>query len=70
VPRGSACGAEANASCDCGKKYVPANVKATAHPGMSDRAIAKEIGVDHKTLGRARMESGGNNSALIYLTKA
>jgi hypothetical protein len=58
----SACGAEANAACNCGKPYVPASVKAAeavkANPEKSDRAIAKEIGVDHKTVAKARSATG------------
>lgn len=62
----SACGAEANASCDCAKPYVPAMARAAkaiaANPEKSDRAIAAEIGVDHKTVGKARRETGGDDS--------
>jgi hypothetical protein len=58
----SACGAEANASCDCAKPYVPASAKAAAaiaaHPEMSDRAIAAEIGVHKNTVARAREATG------------
>lgn len=54
----SECGAEANASCDCHKPYVPAAAKAAAaikaNPEKSDRAIAKEIGVSPMTVNRAR----------------
>jgi hypothetical protein len=42
--------------------YVPAQVFAAkavaAHPEKSDRAIAKEIGVDHKTVAKAREAVG------------
>ncbi len=59
----SECGAEANASCNCGKPYVPAKVRAAeaikANPQKSDRAIADEIGVSHQTVGRAREEATG-----------
>lgn len=62
----SACGAEANASCDCAKPYVPASAKAAAaiaaNPNKSDRAIAAEIGVDHKTVGKARRDATGEDS--------
>lgn len=58
----SACGAEANASCDCGKPYVPARQRARqaveANPQKSDRAIAADLGVSPDTVGRARKESG------------
>jgi hypothetical protein len=52
------CGAEANASCNCGKTYVPAAVRAkeaiSSNPGKSNRALAAEIGVDEKTVRNAR----------------
>lgn len=55
------CGAEANASCDCGKPYVPARERAAeaiaAHPEKSNRAIAEEIGVGEPTVRRARNEA-------------
>jgi phage N-6-adenine-methyltransferase len=54
----SACGAEANASCNCAKPYVPAKDKAVAAikatPEKSDRAIAADIGVSAMTVNRAR----------------
>jgi hypothetical protein len=54
----SECGVEAAAACDCGAPYIPAGVAAakavTAHPEKSDRAIAAEIGVSDKTVGKAR----------------
>lgn len=60
------CGAEANASCNCGVSYMPKAERAReavkANPEKSDRAIAKEIGVDHKTVGTARKELTGENS--------
>jgi hypothetical protein len=56
------CGAEANASCHCGKPYMPKSVRAAeaikANPEKSDRAIAAEIAVDHKTVGAARKATG------------
>jgi hypothetical protein len=56
------CGAEANASCNCGVSYVAKSIRAAeaikANPNRSDRAIAADIGVDHKTVGKAR----GDNS--------
>jgi hypothetical protein len=57
----SACGAEANASCNCGKPYLPRQRAAeavAAHPEKSDRAIAEEIGVSHQTVARARDATG------------
>jgi hypothetical protein len=54
----SKCGAKAEASCACGVGYVPAHVAAAkavaAHPEKSNRAIAKEIGVDEGTVRDAR----------------
>jgi hypothetical protein len=51
------CGAEANASCNCGLNYVPAAVRVAeaikANPGKSIRLIAAEIGVSKSTVGRA-----------------
>jgi hypothetical protein len=58
------CGAEADAvfhpTCNCNagfrsKRQVAAEAIAQ-HPDKSDRAIAGEIGVDHKTVGRARAD--------------
>jgi hypothetical protein len=58
------CGAEANASCTCGVAYTPKSVRAAeaikANPEKSNRAIAADIGVDHKTVGAAR-EAGGES---------
>jgi hypothetical protein len=52
------CGAEANASCNCGVSYVAKSVRAAeairANPGKSDRAIAAELGVGRATVQRAR----------------
>jgi hypothetical protein len=59
----SACGAEANASCDCGKPYIAmAKAKAAvmAAPEMSDRAIAAEAGVHRETVAKARKELAGD----------
>ena len=53
----SACGAEANASCNCGKPYSPRERAAevvAAHPEKSNRAIADEIGASEATVRRAR----------------
>jgi hypothetical protein len=59
------CGVCADAACDCGVAYVTAGTRAAAavskEPEKSDRAIASEIGVDHKTVGSAR-RSGGDHS--------
>lgn len=52
------CGAEANASCNCGKAYMPAAQRAkeaiAASPSKSDRAIAADIGVSRETVRQAR----------------
>jgi predicted amidophosphoribosyltransferase len=52
------CGAEANASCNCGKPYVPKKQRAAeaiaANPQKSNRAIAEEIGVAEGTVRAAR----------------
>ncbi len=52
------CGAEATAACDCGVEYKPAAIRAaealTASPTRSDRAIAEEIGVNRRTVIKAR----------------
>src|ERR1043166_1567769 len=54
------CGAEANASCNCGVSYVPKAVRAAeaikANPEKSDRAIAADIGVAPNTVKAARDE--------------
>jgi hypothetical protein len=58
----SACGADGEGSCRCGANYVPWKEKAAAdavaaHPHKSNRAIADEIGVDEKTVRKARRKS-------------
>lgn len=54
----SGCGATVDAACDCGVPYMPAGQRAAeavaANPQMSDRAIAREIGVSTPTVSRAR----------------
>jgi len=56
----TACGAEANASCNCGKPYMPAKQRAAdaiaANPEKSNRAIAAEIGVSPGTVDNARKQ--------------
>jgi hypothetical protein len=58
----TACGSEANASCNCGKPYVPKKQRAReaieANPQKSNRAIAAELGLSDDTVGRARREAG------------
>ena len=63
----SACGAKADAICDCGQPYVTASVAAAkgvaAYWELSDRAIAKKIGVHYSTVREARLKlTGGNPS--------
>jgi len=56
------CGAEANASCNCGKPYVPKKQRAVdaikANPKKSNVALAEELGVSDQTVRRAREELG------------
>jgi hypothetical protein len=52
------CGAEANASCNCGEPYVPAAIRVkeydNANPGRSTRAAAADLGISKSEVGRAR----------------
>jgi len=52
------CGAETDAACNCGVEYKPAAARAAeaiaANPEKSNRMIADEIGVDEKTVRKAR----------------
>lgn len=61
----SACGASGEGSCGCGAPYVPAGERAAAavaaNPAKSDRAIAKEIGVHHNTVAKARKATGDHS---------
>jgi hypothetical protein len=56
----SACGAKANASCNCGVAYQPKSVRAAeavrANPEKSNRSIAAELGVSPDTVDRARKQ--------------
>jgi hypothetical protein len=56
------CGAQAEASCDCGAPYLPAGKKAAkgiaANPELSDRAIAEKLGIGNKTVSRVRKQAG------------
>jgi hypothetical protein len=56
----SLCGAEVNASCNCGKPYIPAKQRVAEHdakhPGRSNRATAAALGVDEKTVRKARAD--------------
>ena len=50
-------------SCNCGQPYVPRALRAKeaikANPEKSDRAIAADLGVDHKTVAAARKANWG-----------
>lgn len=58
------CGAEANASCNCGVAYVPAAVRVAEYdatnPGKSTRAAAADLGISHTAVSEAR-NSGVNH---------
>jgi hypothetical protein len=62
------CGAETNATCNCGMEYRPKSERAReaveANPEKSNRAIAKEIGADKVIVDRARkqLEASGDMS--------
>jgi hypothetical protein len=62
----TACGSEANASCNCGKPYVPKKQRIVeaikANPEKSSRAIAEDVGADRRQVDRARQELGGDLS--------
>jgi hypothetical protein len=64
--RCTACGALADAACNCGAPYEPAGKLAeraiAANPDKSDRAIAKELGVNNATVSRARNRAGVANA--------
>lgn len=52
------CGAEANASCNCGKPYLPAAQRIKeydkANPGKSTRAAAADLGISQPMVVKAR----------------
>ena len=58
----SGCGADAVASCNCHKPYIPNTEQKRAfiaealkaNPEKSDRQVGKEIGADNKTVGVVR----------------
>jgi hypothetical protein len=66
----SECGAGGEMNCDCGVSFVrEANatrksdqvveaLQDPANAGKSDRSLATELGVDHKTVGAARQSTG------------
>jgi hypothetical protein len=53
------CGAEADASCNCGEPYLPAAIRVKeydkANPGKSTRAAAADLGISKSEVGRARL---------------
>jgi hypothetical protein len=57
----TACGAEANASCNCGQPYVPASQRINDYdkqnPGRSTRQAAADLGVSKSEVDRARKAS-------------
>ena len=59
------CGAEANASCNCGEPYVPAAIRVAeydkANPGRSTRAAAADLGISKSAVSKARdqVSTGG-----------
>jgi hypothetical protein len=61
------CHATTELKCSCGVEYVyvsagkRAEDAVAANPEKSNRAIAKEIGGNHTTVGRARKKLGGTN---------
>jgi hypothetical protein len=63
------CGAKAKPGCECEAAYIPARMYAAkaiaAHPEKSDRAIAKDIGVDHKTVAKARKAVGDKSPTRV-----
>jgi hypothetical protein len=65
----SGCGATVDAACACGLPYQPKIERAAkaidANPNMSDRAIAKEIGVGNKTVSRARNAGVSHDTAAV-----
>ena len=60
------CGAEVNASCNCGKPYEPKSVRAReaieAGPEKSNRAIAAETGISEPTIRRAREAAASDDA--------
>lgn len=56
------CGAEANASCNCGVSYVPKAVRARemkeANPARSNSSIARELDMDATAVRKALQKEG------------
>ena len=65
----SECGAAGEGSCRCGAPYVApgerAEVYVKVHPEMSDRAIAKAIGVSAPTVSKARKKTSTVNEFTV-----
>jgi hypothetical protein len=63
------CGAEANASCNCGVAYVPAAQRVAeydkANPGQSTRQAAADLGVDKETVRKARSRGDQSPPAAV-----
>lgn len=57
-----ACRAPTKAACNCGVGYEWVAVAVSADPNKSDRAHAADLGVDKKTVARARKKGGGDQS--------
>lgn len=62
----SSCEAEGSGSCECGVPYVAAGTRAAQtaaeHPGMSNRAIAAQLGISEGTV-RTAKKSGAQDYA-------
>jgi hypothetical protein len=63
----SICHATCEAACDCNAPYLPAAIDraaaaVAANPERSDRLLAAQADVDHKTVAKARMQSTGDHS--------
>jgi hypothetical protein len=62
------CGAQVDAACNCGApyEYIPPGKLAERaiadNPEKSDRAIAKELGINNATVSRARNRAGVANA--------
>lgn len=65
----TSCGAEANASCNCGKPYICKAQKVReaieADPDKSNHQIARETGAHRKQVQRERAKLGGDMSPPI-----
>jgi hypothetical protein len=70
----SACGAEANASCNCGKPYVPAAVRVREYdeknPSKSTRQAAADLGMSQSRVQQSRKsaEQGYSPAGVTQVT--